>query len=131
VRTARDRTEDHVDVLARVTEGRLPPGQLLGRRVDRRSVRPAAQPIGEPAAVRLHAGEPPLAFATRVIANWKSQASEGLLNTLESFTWRGLAVAAVILIGSVAFGYDALSGFLTGDTSLPDEVFQYIPGLDQ
>ena len=75
--------------------------------------------------------ELPLGFATRVIANWKSQASEGLLNTLEALTWRGLAVAMVIVIGSAALGYDALSGFLSGDASLPDEVLQYIPGLGQ
>jgi len=74
-------------------------------------------------------GESPMGFATRVIANWKSQGTESLWKTLDSFTWRGLAVAAVILAGSVALGYDALSGFIAGDTSLPEDMVQSISNL--
>lgn len=78
--------------------------------------------------------ELPHGFATRVIAHWKTQttqASEAVYRTIESFTWRGLAVAMVILIGSAALGYEAVAGFITGDASLTEDLFQIIPGLGQ
>ena len=74
-------------------------------------------------------GEPPMGFATRVLANWKSRGPEGIWNTLDAFTWRGVAVAAVILARSMMLGYDAVSGFIAGDTSLPDDMVQSISNL--
>ena len=74
-------------------------------------------------------GEPSMGFATRVIANWKTQGAEGVWNALEFLTWRGLAIAAVILVGSVMLGYDAVSDFVSGDTSLPEDMVQSISNL--
>jgi hypothetical protein len=70
--------------------------------------------------------ELPLGFATRVVANWKAQTAEALLNTMESLTWRSLAVAMVILLGTAALGYDALSGFISGDATVPGDI---VPAL--
>jgi hypothetical protein len=74
-------------------------------------------------------GEPSLGFATRVIAGWKARGPETLWNTLDFFTWRSLAVAAVILAGSAMLGYDAVSDFVSGETSLPEEMVQPISNL--
>jgi hypothetical protein len=74
-------------------------------------------------------GEPPLGFATRMIAGWKTRGAEGVWSALDFFTWRGLAVAAVILAGSVMLGYEELSGFIAGDTSLPEDMVQSISNL--
>lgn len=68
----------------------------------------------------------PMGFATRTAANWKSHPGERVASLVEFFAWRGLALAMVILVGSVAMGYDALSGFIAGDTSLPDNMVQII-----
>lgn len=73
----------------------------------------------------------PFGFATRVLSGWKSGSAERLWGTLEFFTWRGLAVAFVIVAGSMAVGYDAVSGFLSGDASLPDDMVQIISSLTQ
>lgn len=73
--------------------------------------------------------EIPLGFATRVVANWQAQTAERALNLLEAFTWRGVAVAGVIVLGCVALGYDALSGFISGDTSLPEDLMQSVSSL--
>jgi len=62
----------------------------------------------------------PLGFVTRTVANWNAHPGERVASMMEFFTWRGLALAMIILIGTVAIGYDALSGFVAGDTSLPD-----------
>ncbi len=75
------------------------------------------------------AAELPLGFATRVVANWKAQAGEALINTMESLTWRGLAVAMVILVGTAALGYDALSGFIKGDTSVTEDMVPSLSSL--
>jgi hypothetical protein len=74
-------------------------------------------------------GEPPIGFATRVIAGWNSRSPESIWNVLDFFTWRSVAVAAVILAGSVMLGYDALSDFVSGETSLPEEMVQPISNL--
>ena len=73
----------------------------------------------------------PLGFATRTVANWKSHPGERVASMMEFFTWRGLALAMLILIGTVAIGYDAVSGFVAGDTSLPDNMVQLIPDWAQ
>ena len=83
------------------------------------------------AAAPTEAAELPHGFATRVLAHWRAQPGERLFSTMEFLTWRGLAVAMLILVGSVALGYDALSGFISGDARLPDDMFQFIPGITQ
>jgi hypothetical protein len=73
----------------------------------------------------------PLGFATRTVANWKAYPGERVASMVEFFTWRGLALAMVILIGTVAIGYDAVSGFVAGDTSVTDNMVQFIPDWAQ
>ena len=65
-----------------------------------------------------HDVEPPLGFATRVVAQWKSNPREASVALLEWLTLRGLAVAVIILLGSAALSYDTLVGVFTGETAL-------------
>ena len=66
----------------------------------------------------LQSEEPPLGFATRVIANWRSQAAESAVDNLEWFAMRGMGIALMILLGSAAYGYNTIASMTTGDTTL-------------
>jgi hypothetical protein len=69
------------------------------------------------------AAEVPLGFATRIVAQWKSQPREASFALLEWLALRGMAVAMIILLGSAALGYDTLSGIFTGETALAGSWF--------
>ena len=87
-----------------------------------KSNRPAEQAWSRLASLAAHAGaepaEVPFGFAGRVVAAWKADRRETTLAAFEWLTIRGLAVALVILVGSAAFGYDAVAGMFEGENSL-------------
>jgi hypothetical protein len=60
----------------------------------------------------------PFGFATRVVAQWREQPREASFAMLEWLTVRGLAIAALILLGSAVIGYEAIAGVVTGETSM-------------
>jgi hypothetical protein len=51
--------------------------------------------------------EPPFGFSTRVISQWKSQTEERAWTLVEWFTWRGLAIAMLVLVGCAGLNYEA------------------------
>lgn len=59
----------------------------------------------------------PLGFSTRVIAHWKAQPQEASWAMMEWFTWRALAVAALLVLGSAALGFEGLSSVLANETA--------------
>ena len=60
----------------------------------------------------------PFGFSTRIVAQWRAQPRETTFATLEWLTVRGLAIAALVFLGSAAIGYEALSGVISGETSV-------------
>ncbi|HSJ02611.1 MAG: hypothetical protein ACAI34_09465 [Verrucomicrobium sp.] len=74
--------------------------------------------------------EPPLGFATRVLADWKEGLREGrvgtvqLWHTREVLAWRGAAIAMAITLAAVAINYDLLVGLWYGDTALAGSLLQ-------
>lgn len=60
----------------------------------------------------------PFGFSTKVIALWREHPRDASFVMLEWLTVRGLAIAALILLGSAVFGYEALAGVVTGETSM-------------
>ncbi len=49
----------------------------------------------------------PLGFSTRVISQWKAQSLESAWTMLEWFTWRGVGVATLVLLGCAGLNYEA------------------------
>jgi hypothetical protein len=59
----------------------------------------------------------PFGFSTRVVAAWNARPQEATWAMMEWFTWRALALAMIIAIGSAAISYDGLSTVLANETS--------------
>ena len=60
---------------------------------------------------------PPFGFSTRVIAHWRNAPQEVAWAMMEWFTWRGLAVAMLVLLGSAALSYDGISAVMANETA--------------
>src|SRR5262249_41164062 len=58
----------------------------------------------------------PYGFATRVVAQWRALPQEDLQEIWQRLTYRGLAIAAAILMAFLAYGYQSVSNVGSGDT---------------
>jgi hypothetical protein len=59
----------------------------------------------------------PFGFSTRVVAAWSSQPQAATWEMMEWFTWRALALALIVTLGSAALSYDGLSKVLANETA--------------
>ena len=59
----------------------------------------------------------PLGFSTRVVARWQARPQETAWAMMEWFTWRAVAVAMLVMLGTAALGYEGISTLISNETS--------------
>jgi hypothetical protein len=69
--------------------------------------------------------ELPYALSTRVVAAWREGKKDNAWDVLEWLTMRGLVVAGLLLLGSAAFSYDAVTTLFTTGVVEAGEVLNH------